>query len=36
MDATGLGVAMDITRRVLVPSRDDAAPGFTMSMRVVR
>uniref|UniRef100_A0A7S0IKW2 Uncharacterized protein n=1 Tax=Micromonas pusilla TaxID=38833 RepID=A0A7S0IKW2_MICPS len=34
--ATGLGVAMDITRRVLVPSRDDAAPGFTMSMRVVR
>ena len=36
VDATGLGVAMDITRRVLVPSRDDAAPGFTMSMRVVR
>ena len=34
--ATGLGLAMDITRRVLVPSRDDAAPGFTMSMRVVR
>ena len=34
--ATGLGVAMDITRRVLVPTRDDAAPGFTMSMRVVR
>ena len=36
VDATGLGVAMDITRRVLVPSRDDAAPGFAMSMRVVR
>lgn len=34
--ATGLGVAMDITRRVLVPTRDDAAPVFTMSMRVVR
>jgi len=34
--ATGLGVAMDITRRVLVPTRHDAAPGFTMSMRVVR
>ena len=34
--ATGLRVAMDMTRRVLIPELDDPTPVFDMSMRVVR